>query len=194
MSKLSPLKKKIAVVLSPKLFAFGGGTKPVSQLLFNKYDTDHSGLISISELRFLCYDMGHFLSDAQFEWACTLIDKDGSGEINYEEFAAWWQNPLRFDHLLLSDDQLDKLHKITELFRSYDKKNHGELDKKQFQELFKHLIKDKIMEEYHANQFDEIDRSHDGKINFNELIAWFYDQGILQKMGVLPIKTEDEQK
>ncbi|CAF1170451.1 unnamed protein product [Adineta steineri] len=194
MSKLSPLKKKIAVVLSPKLFAFGGGTKPVSQLLFNKYDTDHSGLISITELRFLCYDMGHFLSDAQFEWACTLIDKDGSGEINYEEFSAWWQNPLRFDHLLLSDDQLDKLHKITELFRSYDKKNHGELDKKQFQELFKHLIKDKIMEEYHANQFDEIDRSHDGKINFNELIAWFYDQGVLQKMGVLPIKTEDEQK
>lgn len=44
MSKLTPAKKKIVVALSPKLFAFGGGTKPVSQLLFNKYDTDKSGL------------------------------------------------------------------------------------------------------------------------------------------------------
>ncbi len=43
MSRMAPAKKKIIVALSPKLFAFGGGTKPVSQLLFNKYDTDKSG-------------------------------------------------------------------------------------------------------------------------------------------------------
>jgi hypothetical protein len=43
MSNMTPGKKKIIVALSPKLFAFGGGTKPVSQLLFNKYDTDKSG-------------------------------------------------------------------------------------------------------------------------------------------------------
>ncbi len=149
------------------------------------------GLISISEVRFLCYDMGYYLSDAQVDWARTLIDKDGSGEISYAEFSSWWQNPLRFDHLLLSDEQLDKLHQITELFRSYDKKNQGQLDKKQFEELFQELIQQNIMEQNQANQFDEIDRSHDEKINFNELIAWFYDQGVLQKMGVLPIqKTE----
>jgi hypothetical protein len=43
MSKLTQAKKKMIVPLSPNLFAFGGGTKPVSQLLFNKYDTDKSG-------------------------------------------------------------------------------------------------------------------------------------------------------
>jgi Ca2+-binding EF-hand superfamily protein len=135
--------------------------------------------------------MGYYLSDAQLDWARTLIDKDGSGEISYAEFCSWWQNPLRFDHLLLSDEQLDKLHQITELFRSYDKKNQGQLDKKQFEELFQELIKKNIMEQNQANQFDEIDRSQDGKINFNELIAWFYEQGTLQKLGILPIKTED---
>jgi Ca2+-binding EF-hand superfamily protein len=136
--------------------------------------------------------MGYYLSDAQLDWARTLIDKDGSGEISYPEFASWWQNPLRFDHLLLSDDHLKKLHKITELFRSYDKKHRGELDKNQFNALFEDLIKQKVMEQNQANQFDEIDRSHDGKINFNELIAWFYDQGVLEKMGVLPIKTVEQ--
>jgi len=135
--------------------------------------------------------MGYYLSDAQLDWARTLIDKDGSGEINYAEFSSWWQNPLRFDHLLLSDEQVNKLHEIIKLFRSYDKKNQGQLDKKQFEELFQELIQQNIMEQNQANQFDEIDRSHDEKINFNELIAWFYDQGVLQKMGVLPIqKTE----
>ncbi|UJR07525.1 hypothetical protein I4U23_011813 [Adineta vaga] len=193
-TRLIQAKKKIAVALSPKLFAFGGGTKPVSQLLFNKYDTDQSGLISVDELRFLCYDMGYFLSDAQLDWARTLIDKDGSGEISYKEFSSWWQNPLRFDHLLLTDDQLSKLHQITDLFRSFDKKNQGELDKKQFNELFQELIQQKLMEENQANQFDEIDRSNDGKINFNELIAWFYDQRVLEKMGVLPEKKDEDQK
>jgi len=152
----------------------------------------YSGLISIAELRFLCYDMGYFLTDAQLDWARTLIDKDGSGEISYAEFSSWWQNPLRFDHLLLSDDQLEKLHKITELFRSYDKTNQGELDKKEFNEIFKELIQQNIMEDNQANQLDEIDRSQDGKINFNEFIAWFYDQGVLEKMGVLPIKKDGE--
>jgi len=135
--------------------------------------------------------MGYYLSDAQLDWARTLIDKDGSGEISYAEFCSWWQNPLRFDHLLLSDEQLNKLIKIIELFRSYDKQNQGQLDKKQFEELFQELIEKNIMEQNQANQFDEIDRSHDGKINFNELIAWFYDQGVLQKMGILPSQKTD---
>ncbi|CAF3979628.1 unnamed protein product, partial [Rotaria sp. Silwood1] len=71
-----------------------------------------------------------------------------------------------------------------------DKKNQGKIDKKQFKELFQELIKRNIMEINQANQFDEIDRSQDGYINFNELIAWFYDQGILQKMGILPVKKD----
>jgi Ca2+-binding EF-hand superfamily protein len=136
--------------------------------------------------------MGYFLSDAQLDWARTLIDKDGSGEISYTEFCSWWQNPLRFDHILLSDEQFNKLNEITQLFRSYDKKHEGQLDRKEFQELFQELIKKNIMEQNQANHFDEIDRSHDGKINFNELIAWYYDQGVLQKMGIIPIKKDED--
>ncbi|CAF0897287.1 unnamed protein product [Rotaria sordida] len=185
--------KKITVALSPKLFAFGGGTKPVSQLLFNKYDTDKNGVISMDELRFLCYDMGYFLSNTQLDWARTFIDKDGSGGINYKEFSSWWQNSSRFEHLLLSDEQFNKLHQITQLYRSYDKKNQGQLDKKQFKELFQELVRKKIMEENQTNQFDEIDRSQDGKINFNEFVAWFYDQGVLEKMGILTQKKDQQE-
>src|ERR1700722_2978318 len=102
--------------------------------------------------------MGHFLSDKQFDWARTLIDKDGSGAISYNEFAAWWQNPSRFDHLQVSDEQLDHLHKIVVLFRSYDRKNKGQLDKRNFEALLHDLIKQGIMEDNQASQFEEIDR------------------------------------
>ena len=35
--------KKYGFPLPPSSFAFGGGTKPVSQLMFNKYDLDNNG-------------------------------------------------------------------------------------------------------------------------------------------------------
>lgn len=135
--------------------------------------------------------MGYYLSDEQFEWARTFIDKDGSGEISYTEFACWWQNPLRFDHLMLSDEQLDKFREVVDLFRLFDRFNQGYLEKRQFEKLFQELIQRKLIETNQAKQFEEIDRSQDGKINFNEVIAWFYDQGILEKIGILPAKQSD---
>lgn len=35
------------IPLLPCLFAFGGGMKPLSELVFNKYDTDKNGDIHI---------------------------------------------------------------------------------------------------------------------------------------------------
>jgi hypothetical protein len=32
-----------ATALAPTCFAFGGGTKPISELMFNKYDVDKNG-------------------------------------------------------------------------------------------------------------------------------------------------------
>jgi hypothetical protein len=35
--------KKQSTPLLPSRFAFGGGTKPISELMFNKYDVDKNG-------------------------------------------------------------------------------------------------------------------------------------------------------
>jgi hypothetical protein len=53
--------------------------------LFNKYDVDRSGAISIKEFRRLCYDMGYFLSDAELGMDVKMLDVDGDGEISYDE-------------------------------------------------------------------------------------------------------------
>ncbi|CAF1184932.1 unnamed protein product [Adineta steineri] len=173
--------------LPPSCFSFGGSTKSISEIMFNKYDLDKNGSISRDELRSLCYDMGYYLSDDELQWALTLIDKDGNGKIDYKEFVDWWRTSSRFEHLRMPNTyQTQLICHIAEIFRSYDKHNHGVLNKKEFEKMRKDLIRHHIINEHEhqACQFEEIDRGHDGSINFNELIAWFKDMGVLDKIGL----------
>ncbi|CAF1550826.1 unnamed protein product [Didymodactylos carnosus] len=168
--------------LSLSLFAFGGTTKPMSEIMFNKYDVDNNGSISRDELRSLCYDLGYYLSNDELAWACTVIDKDGSGMIDCREFAEWWKTSSRFDHLKMPNEkQALLLSWIVEICRSFDKLNTGTLDPDQFTAVCEALSQEGILNvnEYQACAFNEIDRNQDGRINFNELIAWFKNIGIL---------------
>ncbi|CAF1138326.1 unnamed protein product [Rotaria sordida] len=184
---MNVINKRPQIILPPSCMAFGGATKPVSELMFNKYDKDKNGTISRDELRSLCYDMGYYLSNDELEWACTLIDKDGNGKIDYKEFADWWKTSSRFEHIRMPNAyQTQLICYIAEVFRSYDKHNHGRLNKKEFEKMRKDLIRHHIIDEHEhqACQFEEIDRGHDGSINFNELIAWFKDIGVLDQIGI----------
>ena len=54
--------------------------------LFEKYDVDKSGTISFTEFQMMLPDLGIDLSiPKQIEYF-RLCDKDGSGQIDYEEF------------------------------------------------------------------------------------------------------------
>jgi Ca2+-binding EF-hand superfamily protein len=131
--------------------------------------------------------MGYYLSDSELEWALTLIDKDGDGKIDYHEFTSWWRTSSRFEHLRVTDAyQSQLICHIAEIFRSYDKHNHGKLNKNEFDKMHRDLIRHHIINEndHQACQFEEIDRGHDGSINFNELIAWLKDVGVLAKLGI----------
>jgi calcium-binding protein CML len=145
------------------------------------------GSISRAELRSLCYDLGYYLSDDELTWAWTIIDKDGSGMIDYREFAEWWKTSSRFEHLKMPNEQQTLLLiRVAEICRSYDKINIGTLDRTQFTALCQTLIQEGILNanEYQACSFDEIDRSHDGRIHFNELIAWLKNIGILNNGSI----------
>ncbi|CAF0977545.1 unnamed protein product [Didymodactylos carnosus] len=152
----------------------------------------------MDELQSLCYDSGCYLSDKDLQWAKIYLDRDGDGQITYNEFAQWWtaSNNDRFKYLKLTDLQQKLVCKISELFRKYDKDNSGQLDNREkFEKLKQDLLKNQILKDIHeleSRSFNEVDRSHDGKINFNELIAWFIDIGII--FGNDPTKTLEKIK
>ena len=68
--------------------------KSKARALFDKYDTDGSGCISILEFRKLCYDMGYFLTEKELELDVQILDVDGDGEISYEECKTLVYKPL----------------------------------------------------------------------------------------------------
>jgi|EP01049_Picozoa_sp_SAG25_P007114 hypothetical protein len=58
--------------------------------LFQQFDVDGSGSVDAEEISALCRRLGVEMSEEQLDAAMLSMDKDGSGEVDYNEFLAWW--------------------------------------------------------------------------------------------------------
>jgi hypothetical protein len=61
-----------------------------AEQLFREMDADGSGLLDKGEVQRLCKKMGHKLSKKGLKMAMAEMDANGSGEVDFEEFDAWW--------------------------------------------------------------------------------------------------------
>jgi Ca2+-binding EF-hand superfamily protein len=57
---------------------------------FDMFDADQSGSIDAREFQSLCFEIGEVLNKRQVAAAVQAIDRDGSGAIEFDEFAMWW--------------------------------------------------------------------------------------------------------
>merc|ERR1719272_138344 len=87
---------------------FGKPPPPLSKRVFNKYDKDNNGYIAVSELQHMMYDLGHPLDSADLTHAAQVLDKDGNGEISYDEFKDWWNKADRYEVLKDVHNNIDK--------------------------------------------------------------------------------------
>lgn len=62
----------------------------VVKQFFVEMDDDKSGLLDESEVRELALALGTKLKDADVAAAMAEMDEDGSGEVDFAEFYAWW--------------------------------------------------------------------------------------------------------
>ncbi|EKX40083.1 hypothetical protein GUITHDRAFT_75881 [Guillardia theta CCMP2712] len=53
--------------------------------VFNRFDKDDSGALDPSEFRLCLRDLGEKLTEGEFRWLLAQIDKDGTGQIEFEE-------------------------------------------------------------------------------------------------------------
>ena len=58
--------------------------------MFAEVDVDGNGLLDPEELTKLVQKLGLTLTPAQVPQVMALIDTDGSGEVDFEEFFEWW--------------------------------------------------------------------------------------------------------
>ncbi|KAI9202551.1 uncharacterized protein BJ171DRAFT_600816 [Polychytrium aggregatum] len=157
---------------SPSYSGNNASANSTTQAMFNKYDIDGSGAISTKEFRKLCYDLGYYLSDLELEMDLKLLDANGDGEISYSEFIKWWKNDKRFEMLQMPPQEFVTVQQSSSYFQKFDKDNSGSIDAREFKELYNDLAKHNLTTKSVTATLREIDSSKDGKISFNEYIAW----------------------
>lgn len=140
----------------------------VVKSLFKKYDTDDSGRLGKKEmLSLLKDDLG--MKDDQAQACILMVDKDGGGEISYDEFILWLRTGKGFQNI---DDnsRYYKVQKAIELFKKYDKDGNGTIDREEFKKLMTSL--NACDESQTDSALQALDTSGDGKISFPEFLAW----------------------
>eukprot|EP00743_Colponemidia_sp_Colp-15_P004063 GILK01004384.1.p1 GENE.GILK01004384.1~~GILK01004384.1.p1 ORF type:complete len:180 (+),score=19.12 GILK01004384.1:49-540(+) len=157
-----------------------GQTKPMSRIVFEKYDTNGNNLISESEFKNMCYDLGYCLSDDEVAVAFAMLDTDHSGSIGYDEFQSFWTTDERFDKLRLTDAQLQKVHALAEYFRYFDTDRSGSIDATEFRALFENLVQSGFQLSDVESTLARLNPEGDGEIKLNNFMSYMLEIGSLQ--------------
>ena len=135
--------------------------------LFSKYDGDDSGQLSQAELTVLFKeDLG--FDDQQAKIYSLLLDKDGNGEVSFEEFRIWLRSGERLKNIT-DKSRYVLLVKAVDFFCRFDLDSNQALDQDEFKMLFKEMGGQ-------PNNLDgalkELDKDNNNVISFPEFLRW----------------------
>lgn len=130
---------------------------------FDSIDRDHSGELDLKELKTF---MDKNNLEPQFaNLAIRIFDKDGNGQISFDEFVEFTKALGKLDKDPIVLQRL--------LFSTLDKDNSGELDNKEIYSFFNYFSPEPITEEDVQNIIDNLDEDGNGKLSFDELMKAF---------------------
>ncbi|GKB15945.1 calcium-binding allergen Ole e 8-like protein [Tanacetum coccineum] len=127
--------------------------------VFNRFDTNHDGKISSSELISIMKTLGSNTSDEQVKQMMTKVDTDNDGFINLEEFAGFCKGDDDVD-----DGGLKELH---EAFDLYDLNKNGLISSTELHQILTRLGESVTVEDC-VGMIKSVDADGDGFVNFDE--------------------------
>lgn len=130
---------------------------------FKACDNDDSGLISMRELKVACVNSGYEISDGQLEFIFNTIDKDKSGEVDFDEFL----NFIYICQFSQTEFQQAKL-----IFDGFDENGGGTIDRDELSGAFERLGVE-ISDEELEQAFCLFDKDNSGELDFNEYLQLF---------------------
>jgi len=157
----------------------GGRPKPLSEIVFDKYDTDKSGSINKDEFRAMCFNLGYALSPDETDLAVKVLDSDGSGQIEKKEFTAWWAKSDRWSDVKLDEAGVAHRQKVASVFNGYDNGKTGSIQAKDYDAFFAELTSEGLTKKTKDKFLEDLDKNRDGKIQFPEYLEWLANQGSL---------------
>jgi Ca2+-binding EF-hand superfamily protein len=144
---------------------------PTSRIIFNKFDPNGTGSIGVAQFQKMVSNYGVWLTSDALALAIRLIDTDGSGTIEYNEFLTWYRQSS-FASLSLDDAALQRRHEAALIFTKYDDDRSGCVDRNEFIGLHKELVMKKLTSHSVEKALEDMDMNGDGLIQFNEFVVW----------------------
>jgi centrin-1 len=133
---------------------------------FDNYDTDKSGSISINELKEALLGMGIDAKASTLVAMMNEIDKDKSGNIDFEEFF----NVITFQ--MGDSDSREDLWRVYNLFLGQDASQRGaKIGFQHLKRCFKE-IHEEITDEELMDLIGKADNDRDGGVDFEEFYAF----------------------
>jgi Ca2+-binding EF-hand superfamily protein len=128
---------------------------------FNLFDTDGSGTIDPKELKAAMQSLGFEAKNQTIYQMIGDIDKDGSGEIDFEEF---------LDMMTAKMSDKDSREDIMKVFNLFDDDQSGKISLRNLKRVAKELGETMTDAEL-LEMIERADNDQDGEINFEEFYA-----------------------
>lgn len=127
---------------------------------FDAFDQEKQGFIDAAMVGTILGMLGHQLDQSMLDEIIAEVDVDGSGQIEFEEFATL---AARF---LVEEDAEAMQQELKEAFRLYDKEGNGYITTDVLREILRELD-DKITAEDLDMMIEEIDSDGSGTVDFD---------------------------
>uniref|UniRef100_A0A7E4W8Q4 Troponin C n=1 Tax=Panagrellus redivivus TaxID=6233 RepID=A0A7E4W8Q4_PANRE len=131
---------------------------------FNMFDKEAKGYIRATQVGQILRTMGQAFEDRDLKQLIKEFDSDGSGEIEFEEFAAMVAN-----FVTSGEDNEGLEDELREAFRLYDKEGNGYINVSDLREILR-ALDDNITEEELDEMIAEIDADGSGTVDFDEFM------------------------
>uniref|UniRef100_A0A0N4ZC33 G_PROTEIN_RECEP_F1_2 domain-containing protein n=1 Tax=Parastrongyloides trichosuri TaxID=131310 RepID=A0A0N4ZC33_PARTI len=131
---------------------------------FNMFDKENKGYIRATQVGQILRTMGQAFEERDLKQLIKQFDADGSGEIEFEEFAAMVAN-----FVVSGEDNSGLEEELREAFRLYDKEGNGYINVSDLREILR-ALDDNITEEELDEMITEIDADGSGTVDFDEFM------------------------
>jgi len=131
---------------------------------FNMFDKQKKGFIHTSQVGQILRTMGQAFEERDLKQLIKEFDSDGSGEIEFEEFAAL------IARFVADDEDTGALEEeLREAFRLYDKQGNGYINVSDLRDILR-ALDEKITEDELDEMIAEIDTDGSGTVDFDEFM------------------------
>jgi len=130
---------------------------------FNSFDTQQEGFITAETVGVILRMMGVKITEKQLAEVIAETDEDGSGQLEFEEFA---ELSAKF---LIEEDEEELKQELREAFRIYDRDGQGFITTDVLKEILRELD-NKLTEEDLDGIIEEVDEDGSGTLDFDEFM------------------------